>query len=377
MAQSQPSLPGGTAHSKVRTGQPNQAAVSSSVRTSTSTAPAAIAIRRSSGRRERVQVDRPPPAPRPARTRPAPAAAGATPAARAAGSARVVAHQVSRDSLRATTSPYRVGSPAKTNRPPGLQHPQRLPQRQLDVRDVVQHRVPDDEVEAAVRRTGSSRRRRPCPSTSSPSARALRSATSTMPGLMSVTEPRPATPACIRLSRKKPVPQPISSARRYGQPRSPAIGREPVPGVADAALVVRDRPLLVVRAGLPVVVEHVGALGVGARRLHLRAGGARVRSSAGPAGASAGRPGLLAPRSRCEPSRSLRARSSDSLTGRRTSPCRARSRRTSACRSPGPRWRTGRRTAGSPAAARWPGRCPGRRRWPPSPRAAPAPGPLT
>ena len=45
----------------------------------------------------------------------------------------------------------------------------------------------------------------------------------TMPGLMSVTTPDFATPACIRLSRKKPVPDPISSARPYGVAGIPAI----------------------------------------------------------------------------------------------------------------------------------------------------------
>ena len=52
------------------------------------------------------------------------------------------------------------------------------------------------------------------PSTSKPRFLALRTATETMPGLMSVTA-RPSgaiTPPETRLSEKKPVPQPSSSA---------------------------------------------------------------------------------------------------------------------------------------------------------------------
>ena len=206
MAQSQPSLPGGTAASNVRTGQPNQAAVSSSVRTSTSTAPAAMASRRSVAGRERVQVDDGLQRRRLGRLVQLRAAAGAS--RRRAGS-RVTPGR---------GPPGQPGQPARDHvAVPGrlagedepaarLEHPQHLAQRQLDVRDVVQHRVPDDQVE----------RRRPSygivsasatrPSTSSPSDSALRSATSTMPGLMSVTSPGCATPACMRLSRKKPVP---------------------------------------------------------------------------------------------------------------------------------------------------------------------------
>ena len=44
-------------------------------------------------------------------------------------------------------------------------------------------------------------------------ASALRSAAATMPGERSVTLPRAVRPACMRLSRKNPVPQPSSSAR--------------------------------------------------------------------------------------------------------------------------------------------------------------------
>ena len=40
----------------------------------------------------------------------------------------------------------------------------------------------------------------------------------------SVTEPRRATPAWIRFSRKKPLPQPSSSARSYGRLRNSSAG---------------------------------------------------------------------------------------------------------------------------------------------------------
>ncbi len=44
---------------------------------------------------------------------------------------------------------------------------------------------------------------------------------------------------------------------------------EAAAGVVDAALVVGDRPLLVVALGFPVVVEHLGELGVVARGLYF------------------------------------------------------------------------------------------------------------
>jgi hypothetical protein len=71
-----------------------------------------------------------------------------------------------------------------------------------------------------------------------------------MPGDRSVTEPVAATPLCIRFSRKKPV---------------------------DAALVVGDGPLVVVRLGFPVVVEHLGELGIRACGRDLLGTGVRPR----------------------------------------------------------------------------------------------------
>ncbi len=56
---------------------------------------------------------------------------------------------------------------------------------------------------------------------------------------------------------------------------------EEVAGVVDAALVVGDRPLVVVALGLPVVVQHLGELGVVAGGLYLLRGGVRVTGAAG------------------------------------------------------------------------------------------------
>src|SRR5699024_9953492 len=54
-------------------------------------------------------------------------------------------------------------------------------------------------------------------------------------------------------------------------------GVEAAARVVDAALVVGDRPLVVVALGLPVVVQHLGELGVGVGGLDLFGGGVRVR----------------------------------------------------------------------------------------------------
>ena len=54
---------------------------------------------------------------------------------------------------------------------------------------------------------------------------------------------------------------------------------EQVAGVVDAALVVADRPLVVVALGLPVVVQHLRELGVVAGRFNLFRGRVRIRGS--------------------------------------------------------------------------------------------------
>ncbi len=58
-------------------------------------------------------------------------------------------------------------------------------------------------------------------------------------------------------------------------------GVEAVPRVVDAALVVGDRPLLVVVLRFPVVVEHLGQLAVVTRGLDLLGGGVRLRRRIG------------------------------------------------------------------------------------------------
>ena len=69
------------------------------------------------------------------------------PASRGSRVARVAAHQVNRDSRRATIVAVPGGLAGEDEPAAGLEHPQDLAERQLDVGDVVQHRVPDDEVE--------------------------------------------------------------------------------------------------------------------------------------------------------------------------------------------------------------------------------------
>ncbi len=59
-------------------------------------------------------------------------------------------------------------------------------------------------------------------------------------------------------------------------------GDEPALGVVDAPLVVRDGPLLVVRLGFPVVVEHLGELGVLERGCDLFGSGVRIRRGVDP-----------------------------------------------------------------------------------------------
>ena len=53
---------------------------------------------------------------------------------------------------------------------------------------------------------------------------------------------------------------------------------EPAAGIVDAALVIGDRPLIVVALRFPVVIEHLGQLGVLERGRHLFGGGVRIGS---------------------------------------------------------------------------------------------------
>ncbi|COY10324.1 Uncharacterised protein [Mycobacterium tuberculosis] len=105
-----------------------------------------------------------------------------------------------------------VGSPANTKRPPGLST------RTTSRNDSSTSGMWCSTACPTTRSKASSSYGMPSasatrPSMSSPSACPLRVATLTMPGERSVTDPRRATPAWIKLSRKNPVPQPSSSAR--------------------------------------------------------------------------------------------------------------------------------------------------------------------
>ncbi len=112
-------------------------------------------------------------------------------------------------------------------------------------------------------------------------------------------------------------------------------GVEPATRVVDAALVVGDRPLVVVGLGLPVVVEHLGELGVVPGGLDLLGGRVRYRSRvAGDIGNSS-RGGDI-----------LHVRHEGSLTPR----VRPQKPRRNA--APGARRRDGRRSAPSPRPAR-------------------------
>ena len=107
----------------------------------------------------------------------------------------------------------------------------------------------------------------------------MRVATLTMPGDRSVTEPRRATPAWIEVEQKEPAAAAQLQRPVVGQVAQLLVGHrrvEQIAGVVDAALVVGDRPLVVVRLGLPVVVQHLGELGVVAGRLYLFRGRVRV-----------------------------------------------------------------------------------------------------
>ena len=88
-------------------------------------------------------------------------------------------------------------------------------------------------------------------------------AASTMPGDRSVTCTSSTHPGLLEVEREEARARAeLERRHRTASPSRPAIGDEPVTGVVDAPLVEGDRPLLVVRPRLPVVVEHLGQLGV-------------------------------------------------------------------------------------------------------------------
>ena len=164
--------------------------------------------------------------------------------------------------------------------PAGLEHAHHLSQRQLDVGDVVEHRVPDHQVEGVVvvgdalgvgdpavdvqterlpvagghldhagREIG--HRSAPC-----------------HPGLDQVQQEEPGTAAQLQGPVVGQLPLGLFG---YG-------GVEATARIVDAALVVGDRPFVVVGLGLPVVVEHLGELGVVHRGFDLLLRRVRRRS---------------------------------------------------------------------------------------------------
>ena len=161
----------------------------------------------------------------------------------------------------ATASPSRVGSPAITRRPPGRStrrasaNAPRTSGRWCATACPITR---SNESSANGSASASARR----PSTVIPRRAPLATQTSTMPCEMSVACARSTTPPCARLSRKNPVPQPISSTspNALAGPRHGLA--EPPERVVDAALVEADRPLVVVVLRFPVVVADVGVLGV-------------------------------------------------------------------------------------------------------------------
>src|ERR1700744_1470282 len=145
LAQAQPSRPGGTAYSKVRSGQPSIAAVNSTVAVSTSTAPApgAIFSRAPGGRGgEGVQVDKG------FQRR---GARGfvelflwASPAAQTGQPGDVGGESPGQRGQRPRVAVADGGGlPGEHEPAAGLQHSKYFTQRQLDVGNVVQHSVSD------------------------------------------------------------------------------------------------------------------------------------------------------------------------------------------------------------------------------------------
>ena len=173
------------------------------------------------------------------------------------------------------------GGFAGENEPPArLEHPDDFAQRQLDVGDVVQHGVPDDQVEGVVV-IGNALGIGDPPVDVQPEGLAVaggdldhargqighRSA----PGNTSLDQvQQEETGAAAQLQR--PVIGQVPDVL-FGDDGVEAAAR-----VVDAALVVGDRPLVVVGLGFPVVVEHLGELGVVPGRLDLFGRGVRLRS---------------------------------------------------------------------------------------------------
>ena len=161
-----------------------------------------------------------------------------------------------------------------------LEHPHHLAQRQLDIGDVVQHGVPDHQVEGVVVVRDALRVGDPSVDVETeilavagrhldhPRRQVGHRAASGNAGLNQVEQEEPAAAAQFQ-------------GAVVGQLALLVGGNDGVEAAArvvDAALVVGDRPLLVVGLGLPVVVQHLGELGVVAGGLHFLGRGMRVGS---------------------------------------------------------------------------------------------------
>ncbi len=162
-----------------------------------------------------------------------------------------------------------------------LEHAQHLAQRHRHVRDVVQHGVPDDQVERLVLV-------RDALGVGDPAVHRQAEVLGVVQRDLHHARRQVGHRALLGHAALHQVQQEETrpAAQFHGPPVRPALvaghGAEPADGVVDAALVVRDRPFLVVAASLPVVVEHVGKLRVATRPPgplpRWRAGGVRDRS---------------------------------------------------------------------------------------------------
>ncbi len=161
-----------------------------------------------------------------------------------------------------------------------LEHPHHLAQRQLDIGDVVQHGVPDDQVEGVVVVRDALGVGDPAVDVE---AQVLAVAGGDLDHARRQVGHRaaPGHPGLDQVEQEEAGAAAQFEGTVVGQLALLVVGDdgvEPAARVVDAALVVGDRPLVVVGLGFPVVVEHLGELGVVAGGLDLLCGGVRLRS---------------------------------------------------------------------------------------------------
>ena len=256
-----PAAPGSTAASNVRTGQPRNAAVSSSVCVRTSTPPARSAIRASSSGSNVCRS-----------TTASSAAARDDSSSSACGRA----HR--------SRSARQVGDPGR-RRPGQPAQPAGVPvadRRRLAGDDQAATRTQHPQALAQASSTSGTWWITACPTTRSNDAVVVRQVL----GVAHPTVDLEAQPTRVVLGRLDHARRQVAH-RDLGQdtglaqvqreeagagtdlerppvrpPVRPSDRDEPVARIADAPLVERDRPLLVVRRGLPVVIEHLGEFGV-------------------------------------------------------------------------------------------------------------------